>query len=156
MVLPPFWSVAALGPTNVWIGATAALYHYDGVSLTKVNDGSNGPAFTGYVRGLRVFASNDVWFASGADMPLAALHWTGSSYTAVPFTGDFPNGPTYPLIVGPAPNDLWYLADASLVHWNGSAWTHDDRPAGGLNGVASAGGTTYVVGNYGAILRKAQ
>jgi hypothetical protein len=156
---PTLWRIFARAPNDVWAGGPFNLIHYDGTRWTKVGDGSIGPPLFGPVTGIWSFSPTDAWFATGLGVggtgPLVAFHFTGSSYAAVPVPGDFRESATFPTFAASGPNDLTFFARGGIAHWNGTAWSYDDRPAADLESASSAGGVTYVVGASGAILRKA-
>ena len=93
----------------------------------------------------------DVWVVGTGGL---IGHFDGSSWTPV-------KSPTTALlrhIHGIAGNDLWSVgASGHVLHWDGSAWSDLATGVdGNLRAVWPMSGHVFIVGEFGAILHRAQ
>jgi hypothetical protein len=92
---------------------------------------------------------DDLWVVGDGGV---ALHYNGAAWTQVP------TGITDDLfrISAAAPDDVWAVGSAEVLHWNGSAWSNASAPGGAYtdiwagSGVVAAATTTGVVSWNGA------
>jgi hypothetical protein len=108
------------------------------VASTGCGDGGSGP-WRGYsspgtfgLNAVWTFAPDDVW-AGGQLM----LHFDGTAFTEVAM----PQAGWVTDFLGFAPNDLYAVAGAGLLHWDGAAWSAVD-----FGGTVSPSGLTAIWG----------
>jgi hypothetical protein len=152
-VTPPFFffGIVARTSSDVWTGGPFSVLRYDGAGWTKLNDPDAG--ITGPVSGIAPISPTDGWVITG--FANVAFRWNGSSFTQVPVGGDWSDSLIKPEMAASSASDVWVVATGGIGHWNGSAWTYSDRPAGNLNGIAATAGHAWVVGPEGEILHRA-
>src|SRR5215472_6233861 len=120
-------SLSASSPANAWLfgthGTTGALrWTGAGWVLQKIPSwilrrGSSGTISARSA----VFGPGNVWVFSLGAGPYAA-HYSGRSWAKV----KLPAVPTDESAV--APDDIWALGTASVLHWNGTKWTTTGLP----------------------------
>jgi hypothetical protein len=147
--------VTALASNDVWavgqgVGAhhsDALVEHWDGSSWSVVSS----PAFTGVpVDGISADASNDIWafglastFFGGPFNGPAALHFDGTSWTAIPMQTQVGPGDRLSWgLTALSPTDVWAVGSAfdayehpraAIAHWDGASW--QDVPSPVVTGV---------------------
>lgn len=142
-------AVDAESPDSAWavggctVGsrfATLALY-WDGSSWTQVPTPSPGHG-DNTLAAVSADSATDAWavgFAPkrGVADAAVALHWNGSTWTAVPTPGVGPLPGGLDGVAALSPTDAWasYSGNPSgVLHWDGTAWTKvtsSQPPAGG-------------------------
>src|SRR5262249_17273700 len=123
-------AVAGSSASDVWMAAEdGSMFHGDAVSVRKVTTlGGVGP------QALSVAASNGVWVAGfDATVGLHALivrfdGATWSSFPPPPLAGAFEG--TRVKVVAASKDDVYFLRDNTVYHWDGKAWTQ--TPTGAL------------------------
>lgn len=142
---------SATGPKDVWFPSLGvdALWHWDGAALSVVDFGGT-EALAAWAR-----TPTDVWVLDRKK----SFHWDGTTWSEVPF--DRFDGERFGLgqsIMGVAPDDVWALYSGNPFHWDGHQWKElprfapvDEFARGAL---WAAGGSIWMVGTNGAILRR--
>jgi hypothetical protein len=140
-------AVAALSSTDVWAvggdgapGGGSLALHWDGMSWTVVPTPPPSSFLVETLNGVAAFASNDVW-AVGYTTPglytatTLALHWDGTSWTAVPTPNPQDDARLTAVTTVPGTHQLWAAGQQDTAnpqnpgpvtllveHWTGSAW----------------------------------
>jgi hypothetical protein len=144
-------AVFGLGEDDVWIVGKEQALHWDGATWK-----SRAMGFTGTAAGVWCAKPNDCWIVTGTQM----FRWNGTAWAS------FKVGEEYAGAVwGFSPSDVWagtgpgFSGPATLVHWDGSAWSQPYPVEGspnnagvirGLWGVAPS--DIWAVGDNGTAL----
>jgi len=157
-----FVGVHGSAPDDVWaVGETFAgellWAHWDGTAWRRT------VGAVGAERGLL----RDVWAAgpaaawavgqgpsSSVDVPGAGLilRWDGTSWSRVAGTWSGPVSGVHGFATDDVWASTWY---DGVLHWNGAAWTADERPVGVLNDVwGPSPDRLWVVGDAGVVWRR--
>lgn len=143
------YSVSGNGSSDVWAtGFNSTVLHGDGNTWNVVP--TTGLPVT-LLYSILALSATDVWVVGTGGL---IGHFDGTSWTSV-------TSPTTALlrhIHGNAGNDLWSVgASGTVLHWDGSTWSSVSVGAdGNLRAVWPMPGHTWVVGEFGTILHKAQ
>ncbi|HYP41261.1 MAG TPA: S-layer homology domain-containing protein [Chloroflexia bacterium] len=162
-----FNDIAAVSANDIWAvgagGDRALVQHWDG-SAWSIASTSN----YGVLNAVTVISANDVW-AVGHDGPYTLImHWNGTQWSATSSSngcvGDSDSFSVLNGVAGSSSNDVWAVgtcgsihtpenAEALLLHWNGTWWTHSTLAFGdgitNLNQVTSiASNDVWAVGHY--------
>jgi len=168
-------AVAAISPTNVWIGGRSRsgnvlIEHWNGTAWTVAPT----PAVNSTINDLAVVSPTNIWAVGGglvnADGTRTALimHYDGSSWQRVTNQVSVPaNFVAHRGLFGItalSATDIWAVGTATdrlsvdqpvIQHWNGTRWTRVAAPAApantshqDLNGIAAVSATEiYAVGD---------
>lgn len=148
-------SVWGANAADVWIGGTNVLLHYDGTTWARTALQS-GVA----ISGLWGSSSSDVWAVGGSWLGINGseldnvdseyfTHWNGTTWTASAATV---SGPCY-AVGGTSASDVWFAGHAGgLGHYEGQSWI-SQKSTDTFRGLAAAGGSVWMVGVSGRILR---
>jgi hypothetical protein len=163
--------ITVVSASDVWAVGDATTCHYGGTAWRQVP--SPQPRGEYYelsypLEDVSAAAPNDVWAVGarvvetyyGVDWDSLAEHWDGTRWTLN--TIQLPPGQILYGVDAVAADDVWAVGQddfgATIVHYDGSAWSHVPTPAAGqggrLGGVGSAapddlwaGGYTFSSGN---------
>jgi len=138
--------VAAVSRKDAWVvGSTgdpaagmerALLLHWDGSSWTPVDVTGAVGGGRSLLAGVSAASETDVWAVGYRhDLPLV-LHFDGRRWTSPRVA----SGGELAAVVAVSATDVWAVG-ASILHYDGTAWTEDGRVrrGGPLTGVAAAG-----------------
>ncbi len=127
-------------PNDVWAGGITGMAHWDGTNWTTYNP------FT--VKGVPV---EDLWGAGTADVyavggPYVA-HWDGQAWTTTHIATTTATTVKYSSVWGSGSADVWVapgpsmpptMPPASVMHWDGAAWTASPGLTGEFRDIAGA------------------
>ena len=162
------YSVAAVSASNVWAvgqnysNSTPLIEHWNGSAWDVVQS----PSVAGTLRSLFKVSATDIWAVGSTPTGTLVEHWNGANWAVVPS----PNPGNYTnflmSVSGTSSSDVWAVGGQDnqqgstitgsglIEHWDGSAWSVNASPPGGLLSVqalspsdAWAGGNTGQLGN---------
>jgi hypothetical protein len=145
-------AAAATSQSNVWVGYNFAdgsqVYHWNGRAWSAVR------SFPGYLSGLSVLGSADVWVYGGLSTNEndGIWHYNGHKWTEV--SSAFQGGSAL------SDNNVWAFDGATMEHFNGKRWTAASvaklLPASGTSVVAGvvaeSPDNVYATGNGGSVV----
>jgi len=138
-------SIAAVSADDVWL-AGRRLFHWDGVGLSQQSDPS------GEVCDISALSADDVWVVKWFEQAMTArlIRWDGAEWREIS-TPPRAVRPTTVLAASDA--EIWLLAGADALRWNGSRWDsyRFTRPLKG--GWAAADAGAWVFDEFGALYR---
>ncbi|HYE53287.1 MAG TPA: hypothetical protein VD996_00535, partial [Chitinophagaceae bacterium] len=142
--LNDLYDVEAVSATEVWAAgtysnsgaATPQLLKWNGSSWSHITP--PGVVSTAFITSLDAISANDVWAVGGTYTNAYAIHYNGSTWTAVtvPLVGLLAD--ELNAVHGLASNDVWAVGNSRDAagrfrfmarHWNGSTWTNSPMPA---------------------------
>ena len=137
-------SCSVAGRNDVWF-AHGRLTHWDGAELKDVDFGGD------WALSVWALTGSDVWAIDGQK----TYHWDGKSWKERLLPSSLPFHRSVQ-ILGVASDDVWALTDQQLFHWKGDRWTQippflDPNEPGVM---WASGGSMWLVGSNGAILRR--
>ena len=137
--------VTALGPTDVWAvgyrgGSTrdtpieTLVLHWNG-SAWRVAASPSVSGGANQLFGVTALSSSDIWAVGSTSGAPLAIHWDGTSWNIVPTTvRDGLSTGKLNAVSGSSGNDVWAVGEgqgiytnqtfATIMHWDGSRWTH--------------------------------
>ncbi len=110
------WALEASGLSQP--NAPRRIFHWDGSSWSTGAPSINAVQYAA-AEAIFAFSPNDIWVSSvrASGGQIVMLHFNGSSWTEM-------NVPVFAYeFFGNAPNDLYAVGNASIMHWDGSAWS---------------------------------
>jgi hypothetical protein len=132
------YSVAALGPNDVWAvgywgnaasGFSTLVEHWNGSTWSMVS--SPNPQGDNFLSAVSATSANDVWAVGRSRNPSTFMtttlieHWDGNSWSQVQGFGVEPESAAYG-VAAVSPGDAWAVGDggglALIGRWNGSSW----------------------------------
>lgn len=157
-------SITAISETDIWAVGDQNICHYNGTTWTAATLPPNVAGIN--FNGVDGVASNDVWavgkihscYYPDCEIPAAAAHWNGSTWTFVQLRGEFISD-----VVTLAPGNAYIVGhyqvigtlryETTILHWDGGAWRTVPSPnpteGGTLESIyAPTADALWTVGSY--------
>lgn len=126
-------SITAISATDIWAVGDQNICHYNGTTWTAASLPSQVTGIN--FNGVDGVAADDIWavgkirscFYPDCEVPAAAAHWNGSTWSFVQLAGENIND-----VVTLAPDNAYIVGyyqvigtlryETTILHWDGSAW----------------------------------